>query len=332
MFNNKLVVAIKNKGKVLRERKGDGAMNVFLPFGSEYSVYLKNLNTVRALVKIEIDGESATGTHELVVQPNSSIDLERFIKNGNLSEGNRFKFIERTAKIENHRGIGGEDGLIRVEFQFEKPVINWTDIYEEKKKQKDYWDGYNEGRRDRPYYPWAPYYIPFVWYGSPTYGCGGFASGGQAGSISNTFVDPNAVYSSTAVGIGSNASDGSVGSTLTTSNNAGGALRSRSLQDSTVKCASVNYMHVIPDSFEPVNDAGITVPGSKSDQHFSVVSSFPVEDDKHVIVLKLVGETQSGSVTQAVTVKRKQTCVTCGVRNRGVNMFCRECGTSLEQV
>jgi hypothetical protein len=62
----------------------------------------------------------------LVIDPGRTVDLERWIKNGNLSEGNRFKFIERTGAVEQHRGIGLEDGLVRVEYQFEipRPIIN----------------------------------------------------------------------------------------------------------------------------------------------------------------------------------------------------------------
>jgi hypothetical protein len=63
----------------------------------------------------------------LVIDPGRTVDLERWIKNGNLSEGNRFKFIERTTAIEDGpRGIKLEDGLVRVEYQFEmpRPIIN----------------------------------------------------------------------------------------------------------------------------------------------------------------------------------------------------------------
>jgi hypothetical protein len=122
MYNQKLVASIKVKGKILREFKD----TVHIPFSSEYSILLKNLNTVRALVNVFVDGENAV-PGGLVINPGQSVDLERWIKNGNLSEGNKFKFIERTSAIENGpRGIKLEDGLIRVEYQFEipRPVIN----------------------------------------------------------------------------------------------------------------------------------------------------------------------------------------------------------------
>jgi len=119
MYQSKLVASLKANGKILREFKD----TVYIPFGSEYSILLKNLNTQRACVNVFLDGENVV-PGGLVINAGQEIDLERWIKNGNLSEGNRFKFIERTTAIENGpRGIKLEDGLIRIEFQFEKPYI-----------------------------------------------------------------------------------------------------------------------------------------------------------------------------------------------------------------
>lgn len=126
MYNQKLVASIKVKGKILREFKD----TVYIPFASEYSILLKNLHTQRAVVNIYLDGENVV-PGGLVIDPGRSIDLERWIKNGNLSEGNKFKFIERTQEIEDGpRGIKLEDGLVRVEYQFElpRPVINISDL------------------------------------------------------------------------------------------------------------------------------------------------------------------------------------------------------------
>ena len=117
MYSDKMALAVKANGRVLRENKD----TVFLPFGCEFSLLIKNLNSVRAIVKVWIDGTDVTeGTSGLIVPPNDSVDLERFIKNGNLHAGNRFKFIERTAAVSNHRGNKIDDGLIRVEFEFEQ--------------------------------------------------------------------------------------------------------------------------------------------------------------------------------------------------------------------
>ena len=119
MYANKLVASLKANGKILREFKD----TVYIPFGSEYSFLLKNLNTKRALVNVFIDGEDMT-PGGLVLNVGQEVDLERSIKNGNLREGNRFKFIERTGAVEKHRGIKLEDGLVRIEYQFEMYNMN----------------------------------------------------------------------------------------------------------------------------------------------------------------------------------------------------------------
>jgi len=116
MYNQKLVASLKANGKILREFKD----TVYCPFGAEYSILLKNLNTVRAVVNVFIDGEDMV-PGGLVLNAGQECDLERSIKNGNLTEGNRFKFIERTGAVEQHRGVKLEDGLIRIEYQFEMP-------------------------------------------------------------------------------------------------------------------------------------------------------------------------------------------------------------------
>ena len=116
MYQSKFSAAIKAEGKVLREF-GD---TVRIPFGQEFSVLLKNLNSVRAQVAVSIDGESVIGNNKLVINANETFDLTRYIKNGNLTSGNRFKFIERTPEIEDFRGAKIDDGIVRIEFQFEK--------------------------------------------------------------------------------------------------------------------------------------------------------------------------------------------------------------------
>lgn len=114
VFQNKLVAAVKVNGQVLRE-SGDV---VVLPFGSEYSILIKNLDSVRQQVDVSVDGKIAA--ERIVIAPNSSLELERFIRDGNLESGNRFKFIERSAAVEVHRGVKEDDGIVRVEAWREK--------------------------------------------------------------------------------------------------------------------------------------------------------------------------------------------------------------------
>lgn len=242
MYASKMAAAIKVGGKVLREFKD----SVYVPFGSEYSILLKNLNTTRAVVNVYIDGDNMV-PGGLVLNAGQEYDLERSIKNGNLSEGNRFKFIERTATVEQHRGIGLEDGIVRVEFQFEKPQR------------------------------------PIVW---------------------NTTNIGGQIYPQ------------------------GGILRGTNDVHYGVTCSAASYdAYSVNSSHELLNDAGITVPGSRSDQKFSTTYVSELETEKHNMVFKLLG---GEAVKQAVTVKHKPKCVTCGKQNRATAKFCTECGTALE--
>lgn len=227
MYSNKMVSCLKANGKVLREFND----TVFIPFGSEYSILLKNLNTVRASVNIHIDGTDVTQGSSLVINPETELELTRFITNGNMNVGNRFKFIERTTEIENHKGIGIEDGLIRIEFQFEKKCN----------------------------------FIRYDLQNSQNYG------------VSTRLL-------------------------------------------SSRLCSASSYS---------ANDNGITVGGSISNQQFQTISGFELEPEKHVMILKLLGEHSGQIIAQPVTVKTKTICNTCGNNNKAIANFCWRCGTAL---
>jgi hypothetical protein len=113
MYSNKMVCCLKANGKVLREFKDI----VKIPFGSEYSLHFKNLHNKRAQVSVEIDGKDVLSGKSLVVNANSEATLSRYVND--ISQGNTFKFIERTAGIEQHRGIKLDDGIIRITFKYE---------------------------------------------------------------------------------------------------------------------------------------------------------------------------------------------------------------------
>jgi len=114
-YKDHFVVEVKSNGKILRVK--DDA--VFLPFGSEYTLLLKNLHSRRASVNISIDGDDVLDSHSLILDANSSTELEGFLR-GNVAR-NRFRFINKTKEISEHRGDKADDGLIRIEFAFEKP-------------------------------------------------------------------------------------------------------------------------------------------------------------------------------------------------------------------
>lgn len=281
MYESKLAAAIKVNGKVLREFNKD---TVYIPFGSEYSILLKNLNTKRAVVNITIDGQNIV-EGGLVLNTGQEVDLERFVKNGNLTEGNRLKFIERTETIEQHRGIKLEDGLVKVEFQFEQPPrpITWIN------------DRY-------------PTYTPSQW--NTTYG-GVQSSANPSFNVSGVLrsVDFSAngatVQAQATAAVNQYCADNGI---KNTSNVHDGMA--------TMDCA--------------FNDAGITVPGSKSTQKFSTVYMGAMEDEKFSMVFRILGDVGQAKVSKPVTVKHKVKCTTCGRQNKATAKFCTECGTALE--
>jgi len=311
MYESKLVASLKANGKILREFKD----TVYIPFGSEYSFLLKNLNTTRALVNVFIDGEDMT-PGGLVLNAGQEVDLERSIKGGNLTEGNRFKFIERTSIIENGpRGVKLEDGLVRIEFQFEKPPMRVSDLPDWQKKSIF----------------------------GPMFG----NHGGIVGSINTSeYQGVTDKYSKNDSGwmqaSGSTYSQVNVGGVLRgVDYSLNGSVTAQAASAAVDKyCADNNIINSIcemhdgaatMDSYVLKNDVGITVPGSKSTQSFTTTYMNALEAEKHTIVLKLLGETPDNKpVTQAITTKHKPECVTCGKKNRATAKFCTECGTALE--
>ena len=118
VYREKFVAVVKCDGRILREINNV----VTLPFGSEYSILFKNLEGRKASVNVSIDGQDVLYNKSLIIEPNEKeFELKRFIEN--LDQGNKFKFIQKTQKIVDHRGDRIDDGLIRIEFAFEQKVI-----------------------------------------------------------------------------------------------------------------------------------------------------------------------------------------------------------------
>jgi hypothetical protein len=302
MYSNKLVASLKANGKILREFKD----TVYIPFGSEYSFLLKNLHTQRAVVNIFIDGDNIV-EGGLVINAGQEVNLERYIKNGNLTEGNRFKFIERTAAIEDGpRGIKLEDGLIRIEFQYEqpRPVINLNNIV----GGLQYPPGVRGMTSEYP----------------------GVADK-YSKSINNSW---GTSYSANVNGAMRGVDFSSNGAATAQAASAqvdkycadNGIVNKMEMHDGA---ATMDWMDA--EVTRSVNDVGITVPGSKSTQKFQHVTMGIMETEKHSMVIKLLGETPDNKpVLQPVTVERKPECVTCGKKNKAHAKFCTECGTALE--
>ena len=339
VYSHQFAAAIKVNGVVLRESSGE----VAVPFGSEYAIYLKNMASVRAMVKVEIDGTDVTEGSWLVLNPNSNMDLERFIRNGNWNQGNRFKFIKRTGKVEEHRGIKAEDGLIRIEYKFEKQP--------DPEVHTHHYDHYHHN-----YDPFYPYYWP-TW----TWTCGGVTYQGQGTSLSSAQANGGTVVNNYSNSTNVLRSKGVTGQSRSRSFHAFDSLgdtgeveRGRhksadsvnvntvgSLNKSESSCYTRSFCDTTPVAAgaagveyreaEVSEDPGITVAGSKSDQKFSSVGWFLTESTSHVLVLKLKGKTSKGTeVKQAVTVKTKVTCSSCGTVNDSDVRYCPDCGTATD--
>ena len=294
MFKNQLAVAIKHNGKILRESKD----LVHLPFGSEFSVLVKNLNSRRVKFTLHIDGTDVLNGTEIIVNANSESEIKRFIRNGNMNEGNAFKFIERTQAIEDGpRGIKVDDGIVRVEFWFEQASPEVKTVIHNDIWYRDYYPYYHPYRRNIFSPPYDIYY-----------------------GISNTIADTK-LGSNEGIcrGMTSSASDGSV--------DLQNAMFSAT-QSSTIAANNISAQNA-STSF---NEAGITVPGSKIEQKFINTYGFNPEAQSHVIILRLAGKIGAAEVVAPVTVKTKNICSTCSHTNRYNAKFCSQCGTSLKLV
>jgi hypothetical protein len=303
VHKNQIVVCVKQDGKILREsRDRESGDAVSLPFGSEYTVLVKNLNSVRAQINMAIDGEDAVGA--VIIGANQSVELERFVKGGNLTQGNRFKFIERSAAVEAHRGIGAEDGLVRVEAWREKiePYTYIPVSYPVPSPGPGLWYPPCPA-------PYLPPYRPRPYWEHP-YGTWCNATGGTTWPINAA----NSAATSATSFSGQNT-------------NSGPSLRQRS--SIQARGAKMGPLRGAPGPAASSTHEGITVPGGLSNQQFTLVSGFPLEPTSSAIVLKLRGVVAGAPVTEPITVAHKLTCGTCGKNNKHGNLFCGRCGAGL---
>jgi hypothetical protein len=296
MYDSKFVVAIKAGGKILKETKD----LVKLPFGSEFSVLVKNLNSRRAKFTLHIDGTDVLDGESIIVNANSDVEMKRFIRNGNMDSGNAFKFIERTAAIEDGpRGIKMDDGVVRVEFWFEKQPDQHVTTYHTDVYKTDYYPFYSR-----------PYYGSFT----STAGLSGFRG-----------ITSNSVKMKSNSGLTDKDS-------YAVAQNAMASYSATCTDSATTTFTSTDSIENTLLKSEATTEVGITVPGSKVDQKFHTVYGFNAESISNVIILRLAGKIGEAPIQKPVLARTKQKCETCGHTNKAHAKFCSECGTSLELV
>lgn len=280
------VASIKSNNNILREQD----KTVLLPFGSEYSIYMKNLDTRKVLVSIYIDGKNILNDNKLVIEPNKVCEIDCFLENID-GKNRKLKFIQKTEKIQQHRGDKIDDGIIRIEFQYEEPIPVHLNFY--------------------PYGGTSIYSKPTTIYDNTYYGSNLESS--ISCNVSNTTTSISNNLSNTSSF--SSKSLRSLDSNLSISNCS----------------ASLNATMDSFDSLKPTEDEGITVKGSESTQRFKYGSIGKLENEKHVITLQIKGVKSNGAVVEeAITVKTIKECKTCGTKNKSNFKFCTECGTFLD--
>jgi len=301
VYKDRFVAVVKCNGKVLREKDD----TVTLPFGSEYSLLLKNLESRKAVVNVSIDGQDVVDG-SLILDPNSEVELEGFLKGYQVK--NKFKFIQKTEEITKHRGDRIDDGVIRIEYRFEKKIEEEI-VY--RRRYRRCYPPYI------PYWTWTcsrcgcyPCCCPPYYY----YECGSFSNKTDDSSVQYTFTNSNGEVETGTIAQSNDVqvmncafSDGQSGTPRSTS-----------------------HSTILHENSKPAEDEGITVPGSHSGQRFSQGHFRELENNSHVITIKLRGvKSNMTPVKKPVTTKSKVSCPTCGTKSKSSADFCSKCGTAL---
>lgn len=304
MYNNKLVAAIAIGGKIVREQ----GEKVYIPFGSEYQIYLKNENSRKVLVRIEVDGLNVfSDNSRCVLNAGESHYLSTRMEGG---KHYNLKFIEKTNQIEQFRGNKAGDGLIKISYQFVKePVqVNYT---------------YTKSEHDpyiikTPTYPW-----------SHTYGAARRLDGGNYGVHGGNLLGSPSFPG----GIFINSTTNTIGTPISGVVNATGELPIGAFTNSCY-IGAAGFTSTITTASTPAvnNHEGITVNGNKRDDVFyaHVYETDPLETTEHVMVLQLQGGFPEIPVTAIKFTRTKIQCSSCGTKNTSNNKFCGQCGTGLE--
>jgi len=108
MYKNKIVCAIKHNNTPLTE-KGN---TVFIPFDTQYSIYLKNTSNVTAFISIFVNGRNVSPGQKIKLRENTSCEVNKF-----QDTDHSFVFKKKTKKMEKVIPDNGDDGLIQVKVE-----------------------------------------------------------------------------------------------------------------------------------------------------------------------------------------------------------------------
>lgn len=281
-------MAIKANNKPLREFDG----TVYLPFGTEYTILLKNLHARKARVTVFIDGEDALGGSKLIVDGKSQIELKRFIRNGNLEHGNSFKFIEKTDKVSKHRGDRIDDGLITIHYEFEvQNSVSYSPYIMRNQDRKTVWT--------TPYPPYNEI-------------CRGVATPGYYG---------NEIWNKTDTPLSSNEPQTVTYSSTTLCNSA----TNMSVTRSRVSPQAVNTTAGVTAPGTVNDQKFVAASGFYGD---GVTHSMTIQLAGETEASKA----SATPITKPVVVQRRKRCPMCGTNVKQTAKFCHECGSSVDVI
>jgi hypothetical protein len=293
MYNSNLAIAVKVGGKVLREDNG----KVLLPFGTEYTIYLKNTSMERCKATILVDGKNILGESSIIIPANDSIEVSRFMVDGNTSEGNSLKFIEKTEKISEHRGDRIEDGLVTVQYEFESQ--------------------YARILRSATITTTNPRRIPSNGYGHPD-STQWWQGGNEYRPTSYEMMsNPTTLYAKGPAALNATVANYSapVGITAPGSHNTQKFTTASWHGGDGMKYSMTLCLYGKIEERESYRiDVGELPPNATADLLSAVVK----------------GIKEAQLVTSVVTTREKIECTMCGTKHKSSAKFCSECGTSLK--
>ena len=109
MYKNKIVCALKHNNSTFVENKD----TVFLPFNSDYSIYLKNMSDATAFITIHVNGRNISPGKKIRLCSKCYGTVSKFQDTNHI-----FSFKEKTKELQEVRPSQDEDGLIRIKVEF----------------------------------------------------------------------------------------------------------------------------------------------------------------------------------------------------------------------
>lgn len=120
MYSNGFAFAIKCCGRPLSEFVHEGGNAVYLPFGSDFELFLKNKHSKRAVVEMLVNGAKVYENGDLLIPGKSQITIEAF-----QPSQKRLRF-DREGCIGDYSPGDRDNGLVEVSFRLEEYTPFYT--------------------------------------------------------------------------------------------------------------------------------------------------------------------------------------------------------------